>query len=264
MLFSVNYHSKYKQQADEIKCPYNQFGQIYKFLKDNRNKRYVIADASLDALEDVISQADIIKDEVRDYTIECSQIAAARNLIAEGYKAYLKHPVADWDSFAALVKLGVSDVYIDGPLGFQAQELRRAIENSKVSIRVSPTVSPNSSIVGASPESFYIRPEDLHLYEKSISVIDFKVTSQDKEDALFAIYKRGTFSYNIKDLIENCQFSVPNLFLKPEFGQARVNCGQRCKIPGHSCHLCDTQVFLTNMVYKYFDKKDEEKKDATS
>ena len=262
MLFSVSHHSKHKQEADEIKCPYNQFGQIYKFLKDNRDKRYVIADASLDALDNVLDQVDIIRGEVRDYTIECSQVAAARKLIKEGYKAFLKHPITDWDSFFALVELGVSDIYIDGPLGFQMRELHRAVKDTGVMIRVSPTVSPNCSIVGAKPESFYIRPEDLHLYEKTIGVIDFKAQNQDKEDTLFTIYKRGTFNFNVKDLIENCQFSVPNLFLKPEFGQSRVNCGQKCKTPGRACHLCNTQVSLTNMVYRYFSEKDKEKKDA--
>ena len=262
MLFSVSYHSKHKQEADEIKCPYNQFGQIYKFLKDNRDKRYVIADATFEALDNVLDQVDIIRGEVRDYSIECSQIAATRKLIKEGYKAYVKHPIADWDSFSALVELGVSDVYVDGPLGFQERELYRISKDKDILIRISPTVSLNTSIMGAQPNSFYIRPEDLHLYQKMIGVVDFRVDSQDKEDTLFAIYKRGAFNFNIRDLIENCQFSAPNLFLKPEFGQARMNCKQKCKIPGRSCHLCDTQISLTNMVYQYFSEKDKRNEDA--
>lgn len=197
---------------------------------------------------------------MRDYTIECDQISAARKLIEDGYKAYLKYPISDWESFDALVDLGVSDIYVDGPLGFQMYNLRLAVKDKNILIRVSPTVSPNSSIVGSKPNSFFIRPEDLHLYEKIIDVIDFRVQNQDKEDVLFTIYKRGTFNHNLKDLIEDCRFNVPNLFLKPEFGRARVNCAQRCKIPGRSCHLCDTQITLTNMVYRYFKEKDNENK----
>ena len=256
MLFSVNYHSKHKQEADEIKCPYNQFGQIRSFLSNNPNKRYVIADASLEVLDTVMEQVDIIRSKVNDYTIECNQIAAARKLIAEGYKAYLKYPIMDWEGLSALVELGVSDIYIDGPLGFQVSRLLKVIANSDIKLRVSPTTSPNSSITGISPNSFYIRPEDLHLYDKVIGVIDFQADSIDREDALFSIYKRGTFLYNLKDLLYNCRFSVPNLYLKPEFGQARLNCEQKCKIPGRTCHLCDTQVSLTNIVYKYFKEKD--------
>ena len=34
MKFSVSYKSKYKDQADEIKCPINQLGLIIKKYKD--------------------------------------------------------------------------------------------------------------------------------------------------------------------------------------------------------------------------------------
>ena len=84
------------------------------------------------------------------------------------------------------------------------------------------------------------------------------MVNQDKEDTLFNIYKRGTFYYNLNDLLEGCKFSVLNPFIKPEFGQSRLNCGQRCLIPGHSCHLCATQIELTNLVYNYFKQKEEE------
>ena len=42
MIFSVNYHSQYKQEAQEIRCPINQLGTIFTFIKDNPNKRYNI------------------------------------------------------------------------------------------------------------------------------------------------------------------------------------------------------------------------------
>lgn len=48
MKFSLNYRSKHKQEADEIRCPINQLGTIFPFIKDNPNKRYniIIADDS--------------------------------------------------------------------------------------------------------------------------------------------------------------------------------------------------------------------------
>ena len=83
---------------------------------------------------------------------------------------------------------------------------------------MSPTISPTAAIIGIRPNSFFIRPEDLSLYNKYIGVIDFKEPNQEKEDTLFSIYKRGSFLYDLKDLLDDCTFSVQNPFIKPEFG----------------------------------------------
>ncbi len=33
MIFSVSYYSKYKKEAQEIKCPYNHLGSIFNLIK---------------------------------------------------------------------------------------------------------------------------------------------------------------------------------------------------------------------------------------
>lgn len=53
-----------------------------------------------------------------DYTIECGEITILQELLNEGYRAYLRFPISDWETFVALIDMGVSDIYIDGPLGF--------------------------------------------------------------------------------------------------------------------------------------------------
>lgn len=259
MLFSVNYQSKNKGKADEIRCPYNQLGTLYGFMKDHRDKRYLIAGASSEDPGRLLEQVDIVRDSVQDYTIECSSILYTKKLIKDGYKAFVKFPITDWETLNSFVNIGVSDVWIDSCLGFQLGKVYQLCRDKGIKIRVSPSLSPTAAITGLKPNSFFIRPEDLSLVSKYIGVIDFKVTNQEKEDALFSIYKRGNFIYNLKDLLDDCAFSVPNPYLKPEFGQARITCGQRCLIPGHSCHLCETQVQLTNLVYEYFKGEERDK-----
>lgn len=54
MLFSLNYKSAYKQEADEIRCPINQIGAVYNFIKENPSKRYnvsIISNESLDKIK---------------------------------------------------------------------------------------------------------------------------------------------------------------------------------------------------------------------
>ncbi len=155
----------------------------------------------------------------------------------------MTYPVTDWETFSGLKKLGVSDIYIDGPLGFQTKAIAKGKEDIK--IRVSPTVSPNASLTGSTPQSFFIRPEDLNLYEGAIDIIDFKeLESIDREEALFTIYKRGTFNYNLSQLITGMSPDVNNLTFPRDFGKERLNCGQRCKIYPGRCHYCDTTFKL--------------------
>lgn len=256
MKFSLNYRSKHKQEADEIRCPINQLGTIFPFVKDNPDKRYniIIADNSSIEHDCMIEQIEYVKQVADNYTIQCGDIATFRGLLETGYNAYLRFPVVDWETFQNLQKSGSSDIYIDGPLGFQSSALVKGKKNTM--IRVSPTISPNVSlsIDSTNASSFFIRPEDLDKYNGAIDIIDFKMIDQDKEDTLFQIYKHGTFNFNLKELIEGLNCTVPNLFIPSDFAQARLNCGQHCKIPGRGCSLCDTQLSLTNTIVDYFEK----------
>lgn len=71
MIFSVNYQSEHKQEAGEIKCPYNQLGLIFDFIKSNPNKRINITgcDDTVD-MKKLIEQVEFVKEVASDYTIE--------------------------------------------------------------------------------------------------------------------------------------------------------------------------------------------------
>lgn len=244
-LFSVGFKSPRKELADEIRCPYNQLNRIYDFIKSHPEKRYLLELPDDDSLkyDKLIQQLSYLE----NYTISTGKISLLISLLDSNYNAFLKYPVADWETFSDLQRLGVSDIYIDGPLGFQTKTLTKGKGTTK--IRVSPTISPNSLTI--SPQSFYIRPEDLHLYADSIDVIDFKVTGVDKETALFDIYSRESCIYNIDQLINGLPSNVKNSLIPEKFAQKRLNCGQRCKVPSSSnCGFCNTCFDLSREIYK--------------
>lgn len=253
MQYSVFHRSKYKDQASEIRCPSNQLGLIVKYIKEHPEKRYnIIYDEDKDPIPKLIEQVDLVKDITPNYTIEVSKITTLQTLIATDYNAYLRHPVTDEETLDNLLHLGVSDVYIDGPLGFEIDFLTK--RKGQAFIRTSPCLSANASLAPNSKSnatSFFIRPEDLHLYQSAIDIIDFKEKDQDKEDTLFQIYNRGTFNFNLQDLIPQLHIEVPNLFIKPDFAENRLNCGQRC----FRCHLCETQLALASKLVRYFDRR---------
>lgn len=216
-------------------------------MKKYSNKRYLIVVPNNADVDKAIKQIDLVKTIVSDYTIQCEDIQQLKQFLNKKYHAFLKYPVSDWETFYYLRELEVSDIYIDGQLGFQIKKLGEGKGNIK--IRVSPTISPNASIATRKPiSSFYIRPEDLSLYKDVIDVIDFKVQTQDLEDTLFSIYKRGSFIYNIDALIKDLPQGINNLLFKEEFAKHRLNCGQKCKIPGYSCHHCETYFNITQQL----------------
>lgn len=141
-----------------------------------------------------------------------------------------------------LKDFGVSDIYIDGPLGFQYDNIVKA--KGDVKIRVSPTISPNSNFANSSRKvtSFFIRPEDLSKYEKAIDIIDFH--NNKTEDTLYSIYKRGNFIYPINQLINGLIETVENPLVPKTFADSRLNCGQKCQTPGNNCKICNNTFFL--------------------
>ena len=256
MLFSVSYLSKTKQKADEIKCPYNQLGVIWGFIKEYPDKRINIVAVSVDEedLDRLFREVDTVKSAVDDnYTVTCGDFSLLQTMLTKGYNACFKFPVTDWEGFGVLKSLGVSDIYIDGPLGFQTDRLIQA--KGGIKIRVSPSLSPNAA-PSASPNlnSFFIRPEDLDKYSEIIDVIDFMESDLDRESTLLDIYRRRSFPYNLALLIPNLNIQVENIFIHDSFAANRLNCGQKCKIPGYSCHICENETRVTNQLLQYFGK----------
>lgn len=249
MRISVHYTSKWVKEAEEIKCPWNQLGLVLPSLQKNPNSRLVIIiPEEIDDTTQFYHQIEKILDLEIPYTIETNKINFCRSLINDGYSAYLNYPVTDWETFHQLKELGVSDIWIDGPLCFQADRLALAIMGTDLILRVCPTNDTAVAITkNREPTSFYLRPEDKTML--SVGVLDFQMDDIQKENALYSIYKRGTFAYGIGELIPGLPTDIPNSIFPQEFGERRANCGQRCQIPGYSCHYCDNYFYLAKAYY---------------
>lgn len=261
ILFSVDRKSKYKDTADEIRCPWNQLALNYNFIQANPQKRYVIITKKIEDYNKLIHQVDLLKQTISNYTIQCETFSDCSALIDEGYNAYFKYPVPDWETFTALQAIGVSDIVIDGSIGFQCGTLSRKKKDTL--IRFSPTVSLNSAIFPERPPtSFFVRPEDLQtgLYNSAFDIVDFQEKDIDKENTLFQIYKRGNFIYDINNLIKGLPANVNNLLFEPEFAKKRLNCGQQCMATS-KCHYCE-HYFKVIQQFKDLAKVQREKQKA--
>lgn len=249
MLYSVNYKSGRKEEADEIRCPVNKLGYIFKFIKDHPDKRYNISfKIDTEQEEKIVQQITLLRQVTQNYTIQCSSISTFRKLKGHGFNTYLAFPATDWETYQGMRESEVTDILIDGPLGFQVEKL--AMSKGDIKIRALPNSSPNSALSADSASFFFIRPEDQRLYSSALDIIELNDSFQEREDALFDIYKREKFDYELNKVVTNLPYDVNNHFFNEEFVKHRLNCAQRCKIPNHSCHLCDNYLRVTKGTLK--------------
>ena len=254
MRISVHHHSKWLKEAGEIKCPWNQLGLVLPSLRENPDPRLVIViPEEISDSDKFYQQVSRIKELEIPYTIETGKIDFCRSLLSDGYHAYLRYPVTDWETFNQLKSLGVSDIWIDGPLCFQADNLSKAIADTDIVLRVCPVNGTATAITNKrAVTSFYLRPEDKA--KLPIGVIDFQLEDKNREDVLYSIYKRGNFIYGIGELFPGLPTTILNTVFTDDFGTERANCGQRCQIPGHTCHYCNNYFRFIEQVTAIADK----------
>lgn len=254
MIFSLSYLSPYKEEAMEISCPYNQLGVLFKFIQEHPNKRYRITTEEVkevENLEKLIEQVKLVKEVTPYYTVCCDSMSIFQAVKDAGLNAYVHLGVTDWDTYVELVNSGVSDIIIDGPLGFQVDNIKKFKEN--IAIRVHPNFSSTRITHAEHANFFFIRPEDLPLYEDMIDIIEFAAVNPVQEATLYEIYKRGFYNFELKNLIPQLNHTINNTFIRPDFCQHRLNCGQRCKVPdGRACKMCDTELRISSKVIDYF------------
>lgn len=264
MIYSVSYKSKHLSAAGEIVCPYNQLGQIYDFMKEHPEKRYIVTvskDADINKLHE---QLEYLKMVIGDnYTLSVSLEMARVLKNKSNIRYFINYPVADWETFNVYKALGVTDIWIDGPLCFDMPTIAKKKQNIK--IRISPVFSPNSirimgDLVDFSFETtFFIRPEDISKECYSpIDIIDFKTGDQEKEDALFDIYNRGEFLFDIDKLILGLRPGVSNMKLdaEPDWASRRSQCKQKCQHTSN-CHYCRTIFDLVELSSKLKGEREE-------
>jgi len=52
----------------------------------------------------------------------------------------------------------------------------------------------------------------------------------------------------------NLPYDINNLLFKEDFATHRLNCGQRCKEPGRTCHLCSNYFTVIEDSLKLIEK----------
>lgn len=162
---------------------------------------------------------------------------------AEGYKYIFNSPATKLSEVAAMVYRGASEVIIAEDLGFNLK-LLQPIRQSGVKIRIYPDVAQIATRCRKLPSltRFFVRPEDLPLYEDLIDTVEFWARD-DRLSVVYEIYKqqqwKGLLNLVIKDLDD---IDIDNTGITPYFGKARLSCKKRCAYS--DCDICSVTESL--------------------
>ena len=230
------------EQADQIIVPHGKFPIL------------------LDICEK-FSDKDIILDVPEDSTVEYRTVAMCAEQLKEGAELYVrlhkvniyldvaqcrKHnvkffysePVKTFYELSALRDLGVSYVYVDAPLFFDMDEVKKA----GVPVRLVPNrCYPRGSVPHANGlHGTWIRPEKLDIYEPYAETAEFLFDTAKQELTLFKVYfEDKAWPADMDTLYYGFNMHLDNRLVYEGLDEMRLTCKQKCETPRMSCLMCN-------------------------
>lgn len=146
--------------------------------------------------------------------------------------------ISNWDNLNGILDLGVSDVYIVEELGFQLDKVAEVVHEKRAQVRVFPNVC-QTSWKGTDPlKTFFIRPEDVDIYEDYVDVFEFFGDKRESERLLDIYKEKQRWFGPLNEIIIGMDDTLNSKYILPRFPERRINCGKDC-MKGGKCQLCD-------------------------
>lgn len=257
MLYSHRYNrpidKKYAEDWDEVIIRFkDQWRELDKFLQSVGDKRVVLEVEDIEnfdykafnAMREKYAANDLfaaLASDSHDSAERKLILAQLQNRVAAWF---VTKPVTTWTELHVLYSLGAKQVYIAEELAFELKDVAKFCHDRDMKIRVYPNVAQAPRNDASDMTKFFIRPEDLHLYEGIIDIIEFW-SEDSKQNTFRKIYQRGEWYGSLNELIKSFSTKVDNRCVAPIFGKSRLNCGLRCLRKG-TCHICQRTKLLAD------------------
>lgn len=148
--------------------------------------------------------------------------------------------VRDWETFNTFIEAGVSDIYLVEQMMFEIKEAAAAAHKAGVKVRTFPNIAQRRYEETKSIKCFFIRPEDVSLYEGLVDVMDIYTIDEINQDVVYEIYKDDKIWWGpLKEIIVGLDNDIDGRYIIPRFGERRLNCGRKC-FKGYRCDVCET------------------------
>lgn len=239
------------KKVNEITIYYNPTDTtLVDFLLLYKEKRINILIEDLEEFcETELSKIQAIKEKYPDLQIYLKIGSYNQELLDKiketGFPFFIYRFANNWEVFNGLIDLGVSDIYVVESLGFELEACSKIAHNKGIQIRVFPNIAQSSWTNTEALKKFFIRPEDVKLYEPYVDVMEF-ITESEKAEVYYEVYaEKHQWFGPLNEIIRDLKSDIDNRYIVPRFAKNRINCGKRCQKGGH-CRICESIEELAN------------------
>lgn len=268
MKYSLPFYAgnPYLNKADEISIRYTAADEaaLSEFLDQHTHQRVVLR----------IPQSSGLTDKNYYYLQELFKLYAAGSVICcfdtltlSSAQAALPHFFAydckDIEEIVALAAQGVTDIYVGSNLGYQLDIIRKMVQ---CNIRFRPNLIQNAFAFSDIETQFFIRPEDIQLYEPYIDYIEFYyINIKDTATAYKAYCINHRYDGWLSNIIFNAPAKIHNSCVTSVMAAERLKCHKSCVYAQSTCKICAHCYELAQTLYaKLHTIRLNEKKDTES
>ena len=251
-----NYHTS---KPDEIIIKYTKNeGKIRDYCAEMPDSRIIIRVDSPDVnfIKLKAEIAECKKDNVNNFAITVPSYMF--NIDADffdfmetlGIEFFFIDLVDSWTQLYSVLQCGVSDIYVTNDLAFEIDKVAATAHSAGAKVRLVPNMVQRDAF-NQIPilKSFFIRPNDIELYEDYVDIMELAVLTPYNIDQALNIYRKGKWFGDLRELILNFNDSLDCRYVVDQFGKTRLSCGHRC-LKGKQCHMCDTIQSLSHSLEK--------------
>jgi hypothetical protein len=259
MLYSIEYTKQFQyHDKDNIEYWINYNGHdagVKNFLTQNPHKKIVIrldekeiinflAEDKIDFYETIIaSKINTSFSFLLKYNNYSQQIC--KKLYEKKIPFFFDIKVNSWDILYGLLDLHASEIYVCEELAFELEKVSKIIRGNGAKVRIYPNICQSTWASSPALKQFFIRPEDVDLYEPYVDTLEFWGTKKDY-NVLYETYaiKKRWYGY-LNEVIVGLVSDIDNRCIAPGFGKVRLHCNKKC-LKGEHCSLCETIEQLAN------------------
>lgn len=250
MKYSVQAHQPkdFLQKVDEIKLQYKDRETLYDYETWGLMDKDIVISIPYNE-QDIDWDFLSVMAEKMNLTLALGSMLMINECLKRHIKYYWNYPVSTYYDLEGVLYCGVSQVQLAAPLTFDLERVTEIIPE-EVKIRVVANMAyeyylPHRDGI----EGFFIRPEDVELYEPYIDIIEFMTSNLEQERQLFTIYTVDKkWPGNLRFIINNLDVDVDNRGLNgTNFAEERLVCGQKCK-RNFSCNFCYNTIRFIDFV----------------
>ena len=240
-------HLKCIDKVDEWTIEYNKKDTtLLDFLEENKDRRinlYIKELLDIQFLKDLSNKFPNLYFKLSiDYLEEIKKEEP-------NFKFFFDTYVNNWDTFIGLIYKGITDIYIVENMGFELDKVSAIAHKENVAIRVFPNVAQSAWKNLTGLKKFFIRPEDVEVYESYVDTFEFY--GEDKNlDVYYRVYTEDKKWFGkLNEIIIDFNSEIDNKYIIPKFAEKRISCGKNC-LKGGKCMRCNRIQELSNSLEK--------------